>query len=69
VLTVGPMFFGRYTIAPKAFGGQIWSGWDGVVTAAVTLVGPIAYFTRAVGQHQIFAVLASPISLSHYIGR
>jgi hypothetical protein len=25
---------------------QIWSGWDGVGTAAVTLVGPIAYFTR-----------------------
>lgn len=24
-----------------------WSGWDGVGTAAVTLVGPIAYFTRA----------------------
>jgi hypothetical protein len=23
-----------------------WSGWDGVDTAAVTLVGPIAYFTR-----------------------
>jgi hypothetical protein len=23
-----------------------WSGWDGVGTAAVTLVGPIAYFTR-----------------------
>jgi hypothetical protein len=28
---------------PRSF----WSGWDGVVTAAVTLVGPIAYFTRA----------------------
>jgi len=28
-------------------GQQIWSGWDGVGTAAVTLVGPIAYFTRA----------------------
>ena len=26
--------------------GRIWSGWDGVGTAAVTLVGPIAYFTR-----------------------
>jgi hypothetical protein len=25
---------------------RIWSGWDGVGTAAVTLVGPIAYFTR-----------------------
>jgi hypothetical protein len=25
---------------------EIWSGWDGVGTAAVTLVGPIAYFTR-----------------------
>jgi len=25
---------------------KIWSGWDGVGTAAVTLVGPIAYFTR-----------------------
>ncbi len=25
---------------------QFWSGWDGVGTAAVTLVGPIAYFTR-----------------------
>jgi hypothetical protein len=24
-----------------------WSGWDGVGTAAVTLVGPIACFTRA----------------------
>jgi hypothetical protein len=23
-----------------------WSGWDGVGTAAVTLVGSIAYFTR-----------------------
>ncbi len=23
----------------------MWSGWDGVGTAAVTLVGPIAYFT------------------------
>jgi hypothetical protein len=26
---------------------EVWSGWDGVGTAAVTLVGPIAYFTRA----------------------
>jgi hypothetical protein len=25
----------------------MWSGWDGVGTAAVALVGPIAYFTRA----------------------
>src|ERR1039458_8142283 len=25
---------------------RIWSGWDGVGTAAVTLVGSIAYFTR-----------------------
>jgi hypothetical protein len=24
----------------------MWSGWDGVGTAAVTLVGSIAYFTR-----------------------
>ncbi|MGD0824256.1 MAG: hypothetical protein ABR908_06715 [Terriglobales bacterium] len=29
-----------------ATGGGVWSGWDGVGTAAVTLVGPIAYFTR-----------------------
>jgi len=28
----------------------IWSGWDGVGTAAVTLVGSIAYFTRSAWQ-------------------
>ena len=29
----------------------MWSGWDGVGTAAVTLVGPIAYFTRVRWQY------------------
>jgi hypothetical protein len=32
---------------PRMTKPGIWSGWDGVGTAAVTLVGPIAYFTRA----------------------
>jgi len=32
-------------------GTGIWSGWDGVGTAAVTLVGPIAYFTRVCWQY------------------
>ena len=32
---------------PKMMKPEIWSGWDGVGTAAVTLVGPIACFTRA----------------------
>ena len=32
---------------PTMMKPEIWSGWDGVGTAAVTLVGPIAYFTRA----------------------
>jgi hypothetical protein len=30
----------------RPFYKAVWSGWDGVGTAAVTLVGPIAYFTR-----------------------
>jgi hypothetical protein len=43
----------------------IWSGWDGVGTAAVTLVGPIAYFTRSVKVNR--TQLAGQVSLP--IGR
>ena len=34
------------TNSSEVTGRLMWSGWDGVGTAAVTLVGPIAYFTR-----------------------
>jgi hypothetical protein len=40
---------------------KIWSGWDGVGTAAVTLVGPIAYFTRVCQQ-----CIGASQSLFHY---
>ena len=33
---------------------KIWSGWDGVGTAAVTLVGSIAYFTRVVNASRLY---------------
>jgi len=38
-------------VTTTAAAGRIWSGWDGVGTAAVTLVGPIAYFTRVCWQY------------------
>src|ERR1700732_5226519 len=39
-------------LTTTAGAGRIWSGWDGVGTAAVTLVGPIAYFTRVCWNRQ-----------------
>ena len=41
-----------------------WSGWDGVGTAAVTLVGPIAYFTRVSWKVLHFGKLLLQITLS-----
>ena len=36
---------------------KLWSGWDGVGTAAVTLVGSIAYFTRVLRMRHSRTVL------------
>jgi hypothetical protein len=48
---------GRSAIVALAFELQnrVWSGWDGVDTAAVTLVGSIAYFTRVLPAIQVNA--------------